>query len=153
MLIDRSEDGRQKAMSIYNSLRQQGASAPIQWVALDIPLLISMKDARDTAVSMLGTELLNAEWRWYRYVIEYYTDLMGESELLNRAGPFSKGISMANFAVGMRALADRNSEKAAEHFRKVVAAGRVGWHVYHRSRLFIDRLEANPNWPDAPRRQ
>jgi hypothetical protein len=85
-------------------------------------------------------------WEWSLFGLEYFAGEKTEEELLTMARPFHSPVCYARYVVGSTHLAQGDRETAKEHFQAVLDTGRIGWASYERSKVYLKRLEENPNW-------
>jgi hypothetical protein len=70
-----------------------------------------------------------------------------EKYLLEMASPFSSERCVANHAVAMVALANRDSQKAKHYFEQSTQTGKFDWWDHVWSEAFLKRME-DPQWPN-----
>jgi tetratricopeptide (TPR) repeat protein len=85
-------------------------------------------------------------WEWTVFVLEYLAGDKSEEELRELAHPFHSLVCFSRHLVGSSHRARGDRETAKEHFQAVLDTGRIGWGAYERSKVYLKRLEQNPNW-------
>jgi hypothetical protein len=88
-------------------------------------------------------------WEWSVLVLKYYAGELDEQDLLELAYPFHSQLCFARYVVGVSHLAKGDQESAKKHFEAVRETGRIGWGAFAGAKVFLKRLEENPNWPEA----
>ena len=85
---------------------------------------------------------------WVHESNRYYHGDLTDEEFLAKAGAYSVPRCHANFAVGLRQLANGNREMAKRHFEAALQTGRYRFLGWIWSRAFLQRMEADPAFPN-----
>jgi tetratricopeptide (TPR) repeat protein len=139
---------REQALEVLDeTLERSKRNSDALVSAVEILQLMGQSDrsqelAREYLEARKGLDL----WEWSFLILEYLAGYKTEEELLELAHPFHSQVCYARYIVGSSHRARGNREKAKEHFQAVLDTGRIGWGAYERSKVYLKRLEENPNW-------
>ena len=98
--------------------------------------------------AMAASKELTSAYRGHALrILEYCAGLLSEQEYLNASGGSRLTQCTDHFFVALDRLAQGDRIEAREHFEKALATGVFRWYEYQWSRLFLKRMERDPNWP------
>jgi tetratricopeptide (TPR) repeat protein len=82
---------------------------------------------------------------WYHEVLKYNAGILGEGQLLKRAGENHWNLCEAHFFIGLRHLVEGKRGEAKASFQRSVDTGIYFYYEYNWSRAFLTQID-NPNW-------
>ena len=80
-------------------------------------------------------------------ILEYCGGRISEEEFLKAEAGSRWNQCEAHFYVALDRLSQGDRAGAREHFQKALATGVFGFGEYQWSRLFLKRMDKDPNWP------
>jgi serine/threonine protein kinase/lipoprotein NlpI len=80
-------------------------------------------------------------------ILDYWLGDLPEQDFLKAEGGSRVNRCEAHFYMAVDLLAQGRRTAAREHFQKAVDTGVFGFFEYDWSRLFLKRMEQDPNWP------
>jgi lipoprotein NlpI len=83
----------------------------------------------------------------YLRILDYCGGAISEEEFLKAEIGSRWNQCNVHFYVGLDRLAQGDRAGARERFEKDLATGVFGWWEYQWSRLFLKRMDQDPNWP------
>lgn len=117
-------------------------------IAMEIPCLLGDDEMAQRMLEVAkSTSLENQDWSWFSHIIRYYSGDFDKIELLTLAGPFTHDQCTAWWAIGMKALLDKNRTLAVQAFEATVSTRMVGHVGYHHAKLYLDKLQKNQLLP------
>jgi hypothetical protein len=143
-------DGPERALEDFRRIWPKRSPSMETFALQTIPRLLGRKAEAIEACQNLRPEFgAFGSWRngWFQRLLDYNCDLIDLNELLNDAGASRWNQSEAHFYIGMTSLADGNRTAALDHFQRCVATRVFYSFEYQWSRVFLARLQKDPNWP------
>lgn len=147
-------EGAASARAIYNTLESRALSAgsltyyPSVRYAEILRLLGEPKAAQDFLLSTrskLEAQPLDPEW--YAAELRYLCGEMDAEDLLQAAGRSLDKRMIANYDIGLSALAEGERDLAKRHFGLARDAGLPPHHEWYWASAFLAQLENEPTWP------
>jgi tetratricopeptide (TPR) repeat protein len=136
-------DGPSRALEAY---RENCALFPKGYLAiLNQATLLFL--GRKTEATAASRELTSRHRGHELRILEYCAGILSEQEYLNAGAGSRNEQCVDHFFVALDRLAQADRAGAREHFRKDLATGVFRWSEYQWSRLFLKRMEKDPNWP------
>jgi len=83
----------------------------------------------------------------YLRILDYCGGGLSEEQLLRAEAGSRFNQCEAHFYVALNRLSERDRTGAREHFEKALATGVFRFMEYRWSRLFLKRMDQDPNWP------
>jgi tetratricopeptide (TPR) repeat protein len=161
ILAELPDDGPKRAKDAYDELQGRGSYEATALLFQDT--LLYFLGRKEEAKAKYGAMVLPEELETFR--CGSYAELLrynrgesreNEADQLLKAVPNSRYHECnAHFFIGMSLLADGDRAGAREHFKKCVATGCFDFDASDWSRIFLERMKQDPNWPRwiPPRKQ
>lgn len=136
-------DGAEEVKKLVGKLPEDDPSPLIRRHALLALCLACNSDevrARAASATMPGL--------WYNAAcLDYLAGVIDEAKLLANAEQSEVFKANARFTLAMMRLADGDRTGAIRHLRECSATGTVGYFDYEWARAYLERLDAEPDWP------
>ncbi|MDA1274828.1 MAG: hypothetical protein O2960_12385 [Verrucomicrobia bacterium] len=79
--------------------------------------------------------------------MDFVSDRISEADLISGMGASKWNQCEGNFYAGLRRLSVGDRDQAKNHFLKCVETQVFGFYEYLWGRVFLTRMEEDPNWP------
>jgi hypothetical protein len=147
MILAESDPKLARALNQTAATRQTGRIGEL-WPPLVLCLLGDRAEA-EKAWRALRQRKPHWRWRggWYERLLDFDCGDIAAQQLLARAGTSQLNQCEANFYVAMKYLADGDRAQARKHFQASVDTGVFLYIEYQWSRIFLARMDQDPNWP------
>ena len=145
-IIAELPDGPSRALEAYRENCELFQAYPRGYnVILNQATLLLL--GKRTEAKAASEELTGPYSGHYLRIIEYCVGSISAEDWLKAEAGSRWGQCLAHFYLALDRLAQGDRAGAREHFQKNLATGVIGFPEYDWSRLFLKRMEKDPNWP------
>jgi hypothetical protein len=142
-------DGPRRARAAFQEAKAHAYSV---WQAAPPMILLLLGNKHEAIRASRRTRESQPEFPagfrdWYNKYLDYSADLITADTLLQAARHSRMSQCEANFAIGMRRLAEGDRSGAREFFQKCVATRVFIYWDYLWAHAFLKRMNEDPAWP------
>jgi serine/threonine protein kinase/tetratricopeptide (TPR) repeat protein len=143
-------DGPSHALEAYRDNREVYKTGyTVIWNQATLLLLGRREEAKEASTEILKHEESLSRFRHEHMlrILDYCGGGLAEEEFLKAEAGSRWNQCEAHFYVALDRLSQGDRVGAREHFQKAVATGVFTFIEYQWSRLFLHRMDQDPNWP------